>query len=236
MYDQPSAPFWSAHESFEALFTSSARVTVLAAKDYAFAHEAGVYLHQSDEVCFTSNLLVQDSNSRVEISRVHLETGKVTVLSVESVKTGNGGCPYRDGVLMCDQGTQVSPSQLVWFDPANPHETHALLNNFNGRGFNSLNDVITLRHPSGDLVFFTDPPYGHEQGFRPPCQLPPAVYVFDPRRGHVRMVADGFPHPNGIAFSPDGSTCYVTDTSHIHGSGKLDPSLYSTMYVYITCV
>jgi gluconolactonase len=45
----------------------------------------------------------------------------------------------------------------------------------------------------------------------------------------VRMVVDGFSHPNGIAFSPDGAVCYITDTSHIHGSGHLDPSLASTM-------
>jgi len=229
LFDTVQSPFVAAHKTFETLFRSDASVKVLARKDYAFAHEAGVYSSLSNEVWFTSNLLLRDGKKSVEISRVSLETGKVTIVDVDQVSLGNGGCRYKEGVLFCDQGTRQTPSQLVYCDFNDPSKAHPILNNFNGRQFNSLNDVIVLEHPSGDLICFTDPPYGNEQGFRPVCQLPPAVYAFDPKEGQVRMLADGFHHPNGIAFSLDGTTCYVTDTSHIHGSGRLDPSLPSTM-------
>jgi gluconolactonase len=231
LFDSIKGPFVTAHKSFETLFRSDASVKVLARKDYAFAHEAGVYSPEGNEVWFTSNLLLKDGKKSVEISRVSLETGDVEIVEVDRVRLGNGGCKYREGILFCDQGTSQTPSQLVYCDFNGPANARPILNNFNGRQFNSLNDVIVLEHSSGDLICFTDPPYGNEQGFRPACQLPPAVYAFDPKEGHVRMLADGFHHPNGIAFSPDGTTCYITDTSHIHGSGTLDPSLPSTMSV-----
>ena len=229
LIDGVQGPFLAVHKFFETIFRPDASVKVLAKKDYPFAHEAGVYSSRENEVWFTSNLLRKDGKARVEISRVSLGTGNVEIVEVDRVRLGNGGCKYRDGIIFCDQGTVQTPSQLVYCDLNDPANARPILNNFNGRQFNSLNDVVVLEHSSGDLICFTDPPYGKEQGFRPACQLPPAVYAFDPTEGHVRMLADGFHHPNGIAFSPDGMTCYVTDTSHIHGSGILDPSLQSTM-------
>ena len=206
------------------------KVTTLAKKDYAFAHEAGIYDPHDDSIWFTSNLLTEESGSRkVEINRVSLETGTVEVQPIPEISLANGGCWYDNGLLFCDQGSSDRPSQLVWVNPRDPSETRVVINNYHGRAFNSLNDVIILDHTSGPLIFFTDPPYGNEQGFRPTCEMPPGVHVLDPSTGVVRMVADGFAHPNGIAFSPDGNVCYVTDTSHIHGTGRLDPSKPSSM-------
>jgi gluconolactonase len=224
-------PFIVANSSFTKLLGPNASVAVLASKDYPFAHEAGVYVRRTNEVWFTSTLLDDGTAKRVELSRINLATGELSIVDVSEVKLGNGACPYDGGILFCDQGTMTSPSRLVWVNPSDPSRSKVVLDNYASRGFNSLNDVIVLEHPSGDLVFFTDPPYGREQGFRPPNNLPPAVHVFDPSTGCVRMLSDDFRHPNGIAFSPDGSTCYITDTSHIHGNGTLDPSLPSTMWV-----
>jgi gluconolactonase len=39
-----------------------------------------------------------------------------------------------------------------------------------------------------------------------------SVYRFDPGRRELRRMAD-FEQPNGLAFSPDGRTLYVSDTS-----------------------
>jgi gluconolactonase len=229
IFQHLAGPFVSSHNSFNRLVKPGASIKVLAKRDYAFAHEAGVYSKQRNEVWFTSNLLPRNGTQTVEISRISLDTGDVSAVKVEGVDRGNGACSYNGGILFCEQGSCDTPSQLVWCDPNEPSTSRVILNNFNGRPFNSLNDVIILENPAGDLIFFTDPPYGFEQHFRPRPQLPPAVYAFDPREGHVRMVLDGLAHPNGIAFSPDGTVCYVTDTSHIRGCGRLDPSLQSTM-------
>ena len=51
--------------------------------------------------------------------------------------------------------------------------------------------------------------YGWLHGFRPEPMLPSQVYRFDPSTGQVRVVADQFIEPNGIAFTPDGKTAFV---------------------------
>lgn len=162
-----------------------------------------------------------------------MTTFVVDTVSVNDISLGNGGCLYGCRLLFCDQGTMDQPSQLVLVDPMAPSTcSQPILNNYHGRPFNSLNDVITLRHPHDStklLIFFTDPTYGFEQGFRPQPQLPSHVYCFDPDIGDIRAVADGFCHPNGICFDPSGSVCYITDTGHIHGTGLIDPAKTSTM-------
>lgn len=192
----------------------------------------------------------------VDISKIGIPSGKVERVKInDACHAGNGGCSFGDYVLLCDQGKGTAHlSQLVLVDPEDPSITLPILNNLQGRPLNSLNDVIVLPPPPhfastsrasssrtpypslrkrlppyGSTVWFTDPPYGSEQKLKPAPQLPPQVYCFDPYSGNLRCVADGLAHPNGIAFSPDGATCYITDTSHIHGSGVLDPSLASTM-------
>ena len=225
-----------------------------------FAHEAGVYDPDNDVVWITSNLLDDEPQGtefqakRVEISTVSLSTGQVTKVDAPSIRLGNGGCPWGSVLLMCDQGHGYErPSQLVVVPPSDPSSAYVLLNNFHGRPFNSINDVVVLPPhssmlsqgqtsgnipigalkastiPRGYTIWFTDPPYSHEQGFKPAPALPPNVYCLDPATGDIRVVADGFDHPNGIAFSPDGGTCYLTDSSHIHGTGRRFPHRQATM-------
>jgi gluconolactonase len=56
-----------------------------------------------------------------------------------------------------------------------------------------------------------------------------------PETGVLNMVADDLKKPNGVVCSPDGKTCYVTDTDFIHGDGSMDPTRVSTMYVTTSC-
>ncbi|KAK2596497.1 hypothetical protein N8I77_013384 [Diaporthe amygdali] len=45
-------------------------------------------------------------------------------------------------------------------------------------------------------------------------------------------MADHFGHPNGLCFSPDEKTMYVTDTDKIDGSGTLRPNTLSSIYAF----
>jgi gluconolactonase len=42
------------------------------------------------------------------------------------------------------------------------------------------------------------------------------VYRVDPKTGEVRVVADDFTKPNGLAFSPDESILYIADSARSH--------------------
>jgi gluconolactonase len=197
-------------------------------QDWAFAHEAGVYIPDQDAVFVTSNRLDEAGSSGIKISKVSRNNNGTW--SSEQIPTdlqmGNGGINHGPGILFCAQGSIDSPGGLVYMDPNPPYTTRTLLDNFHGRHFNSLNDVVL--HTDGS-VWFTDPVYGFEQGFRPRPQLRSQVYRFDPASGDVRAVADGFGRPNGICFSPDEQTLYVTDTDWIHGDGTTDEQRARTM-------
>lgn len=67
---------------------------------------------------------------------------------------------------------------------------------------------------------FRIPPYGilsDHEGYKADSELG-SNYVFrlDPVCGEFTVVADDFDKPNGLAFSPDESTLYISDTGLSH--------------------
>ena len=62
---------------------------------------------------------------------------------------------------------------------------------------------------SDGTIWFTDPDYNEhftsEIGFH-------GVYRLDPQTKAVTLLTKTLSEPNGIAFSPDEKTLYVTDT------------------------
>ncbi|RSM01991.1 hypothetical protein CDV31_011074, partial [Fusarium ambrosium] len=90
------------------------------------------------------------------------------------------------------------------------NEHQVLLNNYFGRQFSSLNDVVI--NPRNKELYFTDTLYGFLQDFRPPPGLRNQVYRYNFETGAVAVAADDFTLPNGLTFSPDGKKAYVTDT------------------------
>lgn len=202
---------------------------------YPFAHEAGVFFPATDEFFITSNRFYdQDSDQqRVQISKVTIRgepraqsTSREEVDSLQ-VPQGNGGVNYgEDSILFCAQGSSDKASGLYAMSSKAPYSVTPVLLDFYGRPFNSVNDVVI--HSDGS-IWFTDPSYGFEQGYRPRPSLPSQVYRYDPRNKSIRAVADGFGHPNGLCFSPDEKTMYITDTDRQHGSGVVNDSNPSTM-------
>ena len=83
-----------------------------------------------------------------------------------------------------------------------------------GKRLNSPNDVVAK---SDGTIWFTDPPYGiasDYEGHRAESEIGTClVFRFDPRTAELDAVTDWLEHPNGLAFSPDESILYVSDTS-----------------------
>ena len=202
-------------------------------------HEAGVYIDGT--VYITSNQHdARRSHGDKEI-RIHALrnaccpvtqpsafSAQYQELPANDVPMANGAVNYRDGILFCAQGTCSQPAGLVFVpDPtAEAFNGRYLLDNYHGRPFNSPNDVVV--HSDG-AIWFTDPIYGAEQGFRKDPTLPNQVYRFAPATGDIRVVADGFGRPNGICFDPAERIAYITDTDFLHGDGSTDPARAATM-------
>jgi gluconolactonase len=83
-----------------------------------------------------------------------------------------------------------------------------------GKRLNSPNDVVVR---SDGSIWFTDPLYGISndyEGGRQVSEQPPAVYRLQPETGEIRIVANDFDGPNGLAFSPDETRLYIAETGN----------------------
>lgn len=97
--------------------------------------------------------------------------------------------------------------------------TSVIADHFDGKRFNSPNDVVVK---SDGSIWFTDPSYGilmDYEGDRAESEIGAChVYRVDPS-GQISIVADDYVKPNGLAFSPDESLLYISDTGITHTPG-----------------
>ncbi|RSN32919.1 gluconolactonase [Amycolatopsis sp. WAC 04169] len=141
-------------------------------------------------------------------------TGAVGVFR-EPAGFHNGHTVDRQGRLVsCEQGgRRVTRTE-------HDGTTTVLADTYQGKRFNSPNDVV---ESSDGAIWFTDPSYGIDsdyEGHQAESEIGAChVYRVDPVDGSVRIVADDFSRPNGLAFSLDESRLYIADTrqkpSHI---------------------
>jgi gluconolactonase len=88
-----------------------------------------------------------------------------------------------------------------------------LADRFEGKRFNSPNDVVVK---SDGSVWFTDPAFGiggFYEGEAAASELPMAVYRLDPATGALKVVARDIEGPNGLCFSPDEKRLYLVESA-----------------------
>ncbi|MBW8744337.1 MAG: SMP-30/gluconolactonase/LRE family protein [Sphingomonas sp.] len=86
---------------------------------------------------------------------------------------------------------------------------HPFLSTYKGKRLNSPNDLVFARDGS---LWFTDPPFGLFNGMdKDPAKELPFNGVFRYDHGKLEAVIIDMTLPNGIGFSPDGKTLYVSN-------------------------
>lgn len=167
--------------------------------------EGPVWLRETGEVLWSD--IPQD-----RMLAWHPERG----LSVwrDRVDFTNGHTRERDGALLhCSHGQRAIVRTRLGADGAALGD-ELVVDRYQGRRLNSPNDVVVSRDGA---IWFTDPPYGivsDREGHRAESELGDCyVFRFDPATGALRIVSDFVEEPNGLAFSPDESILYVSDTS-----------------------
>ena len=157
--------------------------------------------------CPDGSLLFQD----IKAERTY-RLGADGTLGVLREQTGaaNGQTFARDGkILFCEQnGRRVSRMGQ------DGTRVERVVETWSGQRLNSPNDIVAR---SDGLLLFTDPPYGVEPRQR--ALHFQGVYALDldaPEPGRLRLLADDFEKPNGLAFAPDERTLYVCDTARYH--------------------
>lgn len=235
----PAISLRAYHGDFYDLIGHEARARKVWDLPWEAFHEAGVYNRRDNSLYIASNYQSLEDNINITVVSLDSEDYPFYSTQFPNLAMANGGTTYyppgsrHDETttppmhVYCDEGDFEHDSKLVAVDP-NTNRSKPLLTSFLGRGFSSLNDV--RQHPQTGDLWFTDADYGYFQHFRPEPSQPKQVYRFEPDTGIVQVVADGFVQPNGLEFSPDLRTLYISDT----GSQQFgrEPTQPSTIYAY----
>lgn len=169
--------------------------------------EGPVWLHEDDSVLWSDI-----PNNRM------LRWSAADGLRVwrDQVEFTNGHTRDLNGDLLhCSHGLRA-----IVRTPVSPDGLHAdtrdevVVDRHAGKRLNSPNDLVVKRDGT---IWFTDPPYGiasdHEGHKADRKQAANFVFRFDPASGRLDAMSDAVEEPNGLAFSPDESLLYVSDTS-----------------------
>jgi gluconolactonase len=127
--------------------------------------------------------------------------GEPSVMFRES--GSNGLIAARGGLVMCDLGNRG----IARVDLLTKAKT-MLCREFEGRRFNSPNDLVLARDGS---IYFTDPPYGLTGAADSPWRQMDYSGLFRLAPDDTVTLVDRTVFmPNGIGLSPDGRTLYCT--------------------------
>ncbi|PKY04120.1 lactonohydrolase [Aspergillus campestris IBT 28561] len=188
-------------------------------------HEAPVYVESQSKLYLSQLAPPTGYLPQLVVDLNHDPPTLSEFLSDPPVYAPNGGT-FHDGKIVWGAsggnrsigGTEQRVS-LRTLDPKTG-KTAMLVNNYFGYYFNTIDDVAV--HPKTGDIWFTDPQYSWFNDLTDtPPQLPSASYRFNASSGAVIVVDDSIGQPNGIAFTPDGSTVYISDTAAV--SAPVDP-------------
>ena len=139
-------------------------------------------------------------------ARVFMEpSGAADTKGLREPGTNGLKAGLKGSILAADSGDRA----IVLIDLATKSK-RVLGDRFDGKRFNSPNDIAV--GPDG-AIWFTDPPYGLDGIDDSPLKEQAAnrVYRLAPD-GSLTAVESKLRFPNGIAFSPDGRTLYVSNS------------------------
>lgn len=150
------------------------------------------------------------------------QAGQVTLLRACSHFQNGNAIDLEGRIVGCSHGDRAIVRQ------EHSGEWRILIERYQGKRLNSPND-ITVK--SDGTLWFTDPPFGLTQSNQG-CggeqeQSGSFVYRFDPATNEIEAVITDMTRPNGLAFSPDESLLYVSDTSAYE-----DPHMYHDIRIY----
>lgn len=178
-------------QTLESLFESPNPKVI--AEGFTFAE--GPIWHQSGSLFFSD---IRESKRY----RYDTSTG-ATKLIAENTSGANGMTLDRSGrLVVCQMGLR----RVISVDRDDQSDELVVADSYNGKRLNAPNDVVM--RSNGD-VYFTNPA-GRISG--PDADIGySGVYRVTPQ-GEIHEVCAGMNLPNGLAFSPDESKLYVSNT------------------------
>ncbi len=135
-------------------------------------------------------------------------SGYTGATSFTGAEPGSNGLAFdREGrLVLCQHGDRRIVRREV------DGRLTVLADQFEGKRLNSPNDLAF--RSNGDL-YFTDPPFGLPRAFSDPAKELPFQGVYRlGEDGKLSVVVKNLRAPNGLGFSPDEKTLYVSNADH----------------------
>lgn len=138
---------------------------------------------------------------------------------------GEGVSVFRSGSNFANGNTRDRQGRLVSCEHGGRRVTRTeadgtittIADSYNGKPLNSPNDVVVK---SDGTIWFSDPNYGimsDYEGYKADMEQAGCfVFCINPDTGDIKIVADDFVKPNGLAFSADEQTLYIADSGRSH--------------------
>lgn len=192
------------HRDLDSVVPSEARIEKLAG-GFRFV-EGPVWVAEGNYLLFSD----PNSNAIYRWTR----DGEVSVYRTKSGYAGVDIGEYRQpgsNGLALDQEGRVTIDQHGNRRVIRVERTGAvtvLADRYQGRRLNSPNDLVYRRDGS---LYFTDPPFGLPKAFEDPVKELPHSGVYMLRDGRLTLLTTDLAGPNGLAFSPDEKTLYVSN-------------------------
>ena len=223
-----NATYYSFDQEFLTILGHSPTIELAANRSGPFAHEAGVWVPDHNQVWFTSD---GDPILPQIYSYIDLGTNIVTTPTDPAVQGGvnlAGGSYFGGLVYFAALGNiseNLAPA-IYSIDPVSL-STNVVLDSYFGVHLNSLDDMTwvgpntthgsaSCTHAGETNLFFTTIDLGanNEPGFSQ-AVLPNAVFRFTPSTKSLQAVISrgDILAPNGISADPRGKYLYVTDSA-----------------------
>lgn len=192
------------------LIPADAKIEIIAS---GFGHlEGPVWVRDSNM------LLVNDTKSQTTyrwsatagLSKFAENTGYTGKLPYSDEPGSNGmTLDGRGRLIVCDHGDR----RVAALPLHGKSGKQTLTDNVAGKRCSSPNDVVA--HPNGSL-YFTDPPYGLPLKDKDPTRETPVNGVYRlTANGTVTLLINDMTLPNGLTFSPNYKTLYVSQSDSL---------------------
>lgn len=200
---------------FNSLVAEDAKIEILAS---GFNWSEGPVWLESENMLLFSDVpenIVYSWKPGTNKAEIYLQPSGFTGEVARGGESGSNGLALdNDGKLvLCQHGDRQLGKMLSPFS-APAAEFEAIADNWEGKKFNSPNDVTIA---SNGTYYFTDPPYGlapppeGHKGENPNREIP-FQGVYSVKNGEVKLQTKELSRPNGIALSLDESKVYVANS------------------------
>lgn len=205
----PRAKLESLHPAFDNLVNPQAKIEVIAS---GFEWIEGPVWVEKEKMLLASDVIknIVYKWTPEKGKEVYLQPSGYTQSTPRGKELGSNGLALdTEGRLIL---SQHGDRRIALMDaPVNQPKPNyiTLAGTYNGKKFNSPNDLAIA---ADGTIYFTDPPYGFENGVDDPLRELPYHGVYKVKKGKVTLMTDTLSRPNGIALFPDGKRVLVANS------------------------